>query len=87
MDGSGVQAILKEVVFQFWLLFRSRLLALKCFTDEGRRSVTADHSGRAVQGMNSLRSLERWDRGFESHYKAWMSVCAFILHLYGSTCR
>jgi hypothetical protein len=28
---------------------------------------TADHSGRAVWGMNCLRSLERWDRGFESY--------------------
>jgi hypothetical protein len=27
----------------------------------------ADHSGRAVYGMYCLRSLERWDRGFESH--------------------
>jgi hypothetical protein len=27
----------------------------------------ADHSGRVVQGMNCLRSLELWDRGIESH--------------------
>jgi hypothetical protein len=27
----------------------------------------ADHSGSAIQDMNCLRSLERWDRGFESH--------------------
>jgi hypothetical protein len=27
----------------------------------------ADHSGRAVWGMNCLRSLESWDRGFEYH--------------------
>jgi hypothetical protein len=27
----------------------------------------ADHSGRAVGGINSLRPLEHWDRGFESH--------------------
>jgi hypothetical protein len=26
-----------------------------------------DHSGRTVWGMNCLRPLERWDRGFESH--------------------
>jgi hypothetical protein len=31
--------------------------------------------------MNCLRSLERWDRGFESHSKAWMFVCAFTLCL------
>jgi hypothetical protein len=34
---------------------------------EYRESVFADHSGRAVQDMNCLSSLERWDRGFESH--------------------
>jgi hypothetical protein len=27
----------------------------------------ADHSGRAVQGLKSLHSLEHWDRGFESY--------------------
>jgi hypothetical protein len=27
----------------------------------------ADHSSRAVWGMKCLRSLEHWDRGFESH--------------------
>jgi hypothetical protein len=27
----------------------------------------ADHSGRVVYGMNRLRPLERWDRGFETH--------------------
>jgi hypothetical protein len=27
----------------------------------------ADHSGRAVYGINCLRSLEHWDRGFEAH--------------------
>jgi hypothetical protein len=33
--------------------------------------ASADHSGR----MNCLRSLDRWDRGFESH--SWMSVCVY----------
>jgi hypothetical protein len=28
-----------------------------------------DHSVRAVQSMNRLRSLEHWDRGFESHWR------------------
>jgi hypothetical protein len=32
-----------------------------------RKVLTADHSGRAVYGMNCFRSLERWDRGIESH--------------------
>jgi hypothetical protein len=29
--------------------------------------TSADNSGRAVLGMNFLRPLERWDRGFEFH--------------------
>jgi hypothetical protein len=33
---------------------------------------TADHRCRAVWGMNCLRLLEHWDRGFESH--SWL-VC------------
>jgi hypothetical protein len=27
----------------------------------------ASHGGRAVYGMKYVRSLEHWDRGFESH--------------------
>jgi hypothetical protein len=30
-------------------------------------SKGTDHSGRAVKGMNCLRSLKHWDRGFESN--------------------
>jgi hypothetical protein len=30
-------------------------------------SFKADRSGRAVLGMNRLRPLEHWHRGFESH--------------------
>jgi hypothetical protein len=37
----------------------------------------AHHSGRAVEDMNSLRSLEPWDRGFESHSRQWLSVCVY----------
>jgi hypothetical protein len=29
----------------------------------------ADHGGRAGKDMNCLRSLERWDRGFESNLR------------------
>jgi hypothetical protein len=42
-------------------------------------TLSADHGGRAALGMNILRSLERWDRGFESHSEAWMFLCAVIL--------
>jgi hypothetical protein len=38
----------------------------------------ADHSGRAVYGMKCLRSLEHWDRGFESHSRHGC-LSAFIL--------
>jgi hypothetical protein len=38
----------------------------------------ADHSRRAVQGMNSLHSLERWDRGFESRSR---HGCLFVFIL------
>jgi hypothetical protein len=42
---------------------------------------TGDHNGRAVQGMNFLRSLERWDRGFESHSRR-RCLFVFILCLF-----
>jgi hypothetical protein len=42
-----------------------------------------DHGGRAVQGMNCLRSLERWDRGFESHSRhgclCMRLFCVFVV--------
>jgi hypothetical protein len=43
-------------------------------------------SGHAVEGMNSLRSLEHWDREFESHSKH-ECLCAFIVCLCCSVCR
>jgi hypothetical protein len=46
----------------------------------------ADHSGRAFWGMNCLRSLEHWDRGFESHLRHEY-LCAFDLCLCCSVCR
>jgi hypothetical protein len=36
--------------------------------------------------MNFLRSLERWDLGFESHSKAWMSVYVYSV-LCSLVCR
>jgi hypothetical protein len=42
--------------------------------------VFADHSGRAVYGMNRLRLLEHWGRGFETRSRhEW--PYAFILCL------
>jgi hypothetical protein len=42
----------------------------------------ADHSGREVLGMNRLRLLEHWDRGFESHprhgYVCIYAVCIVL---------
>jgi hypothetical protein len=48
--------------------------------------LSADHSGRAVWGMNCLRPLEHWDRGFESHSRHGC-LCAFILCSCCPLCR
>jgi hypothetical protein len=37
-----------------------------------------DHSGRAVQGMNTLRPLEPWDRGFESYSRHGCLYCKLL---------
>jgi hypothetical protein len=41
--------------------------------------LPTQHSGRAVSGMNRFRSLERWDRGLESHSK---HGCQYSVHLF-----
>jgi hypothetical protein len=48
--------------------------------------IAADNSGFEVWGMDCLRSLETWDRGFESHSRHGC-LCAFIQCLYCSVCR
>jgi hypothetical protein len=49
-------------------------------------NLKANRSGRAVSGMNCVRSLEHWDLGFESH-SGYGCMCAFILCLCCSVCR
>jgi hypothetical protein len=49
--------------------------------------MKADHGGRVVKGMNCLLSIERWDRGFESHSKLLLSVCSFNMSLCCPVCR
>jgi hypothetical protein len=45
----------------------------------------AVRSGYAVEGVNCLRSFERWGRGFEFHSRnGCLSVCLFILFVLGS---
>jgi hypothetical protein len=44
------------------------------------------HSGLAAYGMKCLRSLERWDRGFEFHSRHGC-LCPIILCLCCSVCR
>jgi hypothetical protein len=39
----------------------------------------ADHSGREVKGMNCLRPLKHWDRGFESHSR---HECLYCMRLF-----
>jgi hypothetical protein len=48
--------------------------------------ISGDHSGVAVKGMNCLRSLESWNREFESHSRHGYQ-CAFILCLCCFLCR
>jgi hypothetical protein len=48
-----------------------------------RLHVVTD-SRSALYGMKCLRSLEHWDRGFEFHSKAWMSVRVFSVFVLGS---
>jgi hypothetical protein len=52
----------------------------------GSKAPGADHSDRAVLGMNRLRPFEHWDRGFESHSRIGC-LCAFILCLCCSVYR
>jgi hypothetical protein len=46
--------------------------------------ICADHSGRAVKGINCLHSLKHWGRVFESHlrhgyiYAHSFYVCAVL---------
>jgi hypothetical protein len=47
---------------------------------DGLTDPFADHSGRTFWGMKCLRSLEHWDRGFESHSRHGC-LFAFILCL------
>jgi hypothetical protein len=44
------------------------------------RLLYADYGGLEVQRMNCFRSLESWDRGFESH-SMYGYLYAFILRL------
>jgi hypothetical protein len=39
----------------------------------------ADHSGRALYGMNCLHSLDHWGRGFESHSR---HECLYFVPLF-----
>jgi hypothetical protein len=49
---------------------------------DGRgKVVCATYNARAVKGMNCLRSLKHWNRGFESHSRH-TCLCAFILFVF-----
>jgi hypothetical protein len=62
---------------------RSNIRTIKASHWTKRR---ADHSNRAICGMNRLPPLEHWDRGFESH-SSHGCLCTFILYLCCSVCR
>jgi hypothetical protein len=42
----------------------------------------ADYSRCSVEGTNSLRSLERWVRGFKTHSRHGCIVCIFLFVLF-----
>jgi hypothetical protein len=65
---------IRPYAFMEWCLIRSAQGQLYLLL-----LLDADHGGPTVWSMKSLRSLERLDRGFESHSKPWMSVCTLIL--------
>jgi hypothetical protein len=48
--------------------------------------LAAGHSSRAARGMNSLRSLGRWDRGFESHSGHGCLVCVCVYSVFVLSC-
>jgi hypothetical protein len=56
------------------------MLELKDIT--GIMSDYADHSGRAVKGMNSLHPLKHWD--LRIPLEAWMSVSVFSVFVLSS---
>jgi hypothetical protein len=47
--------------------------------------IIADPSGRAVWGINCLRPLQRWDRGFESHF-SYGCLCVRLFCVYVFLC-
>jgi hypothetical protein len=53
--------ILKVFTVAMFAIFYTQKMYEKVY------GMLADQSGRGVLGMNSLCSLERWYRGFESH--------------------
>jgi hypothetical protein len=54
--------------------------------EDGILHCLADNGGRSVWGMNCLRPLEHWGRGFESQLRNGC-LCAFILYLCCPVCR
>jgi hypothetical protein len=66
----------KLVVAKLAKVLSAALSVSRIFSVDGR--IIADQSGRTVSGTNCLRSLEVWDRGFESHSRHGC-LYAFIL--------
>jgi hypothetical protein len=52
-----------------------QLLSINLFAIHYKYYTLITVADRAVSGMNCLRSLERWDRGFESHSKHVYLYC------------
>jgi hypothetical protein len=75
-----------NMLVQIW---SCRLALCKCpvrFCFRIPTILTANHSGGDIWGTKCLRSLQHWDRGFESHWKHGC-LCVFILCLCCPVCR
>jgi hypothetical protein len=68
------------------LISSSVLLACSDHSSSGTTCLIADHSGRAVEGMNCFHPFERWDRGFQLKLSHGY-LCAYILCLCWPVCR
>jgi hypothetical protein len=50
------------------------------------KGTSAGRIGRAVQFMDCLRSLGRWDRGYKSHLRHGCLVCVCLYSVFMLSC-
>jgi hypothetical protein len=62
--------VLPELYFRSFCAHEKNVVAL--YLD--LQICSTDHNSRAVYGLNCLRTLKHWDRGFE---ESWKFVCVY----------